>query len=166
MIKNLLFILIIAVFVGCQAHPRYRTGGEERPGKVKNLDKTRTTNDKLKLGLILQSYLGKPYKGKSKYEEGLDCSHFTRSVYKKYARIKIPRMARDQFKSGREINYKYLKYGDMVFFKTDGKSISHVGIYLDDRDFIHVSTSRGVIISSLRENYWSNSYAGARRIIE
>lgn len=166
MIKKIIPILILLIIAGCKAHPRYRKGGEERPAQVEYVSDKITTNDNIKLGLILQSYLGKPYKGKSKYEDGLDCSHFTYTVFKKYTRLDLPRKASDQFKSGQGIHFKNLKYGDLVFFKTDGKTISHVGIYLSDSDFIHASTSRGVIISSMKNKYWADRYKGARRIIE
>ncbi len=166
MIKKIIPFLILLIIVGCKAHPRYRKGGEERPPQVEYVNDSITTNDNLRFGLILRSYLGKPYKGKSKYEEGLDCSHFTYSVFKKYAKLSLPRKAADQYKFGKEIHYKYIKYGDLVFFKTDGRTISHVGIYLSDNDFIHASSSRGVIISSLKEKYWADRYVGARRVIE
>ncbi len=164
--KNLFLIIFIITLSGCAAHPRYKTGGYETRPEVKNLDSSPTTSENINLGLILQSYLGKPYKGKSKYEEGLDCSHFTRVVFQKYNRTIIPRTAAEQFAGGKEIHFRYLRYGDLVFFKTDKKKVSHVGVYVGDRQFIHASTSRGVIISNLDEKYWSERYAGARRYLK
>lgn len=163
---NLLLIVILLIITGCKSHPRYRKGGEEIPAQVEYVSESVTTNDNIRLGLILQSYLGKPYKGTSKYEDGLDCSHFTYTVFKKYAKLNLPRKASEQFKSGKEIHFNNIRYGDLVFFKTDGKTISHVGIYLSDGDFIHASTSRGVIISSIRDKYWADRYKGARRVLE
>lgn len=161
------FVLLGAVLiVGCSANPRYRTGGEEAPRQLEKAQAAYDTNDYLRLGGILQEYLGKPYKGKSKYEEGLDCSHFTQAVFKRFDNIKIPRMAADQYKAGRDVKYRQLAYGDLVFFRTDGRKISHVGVYIGEGRFIHVSSSSGVIISSLSENYWADKYAGARRILE
>lgn len=164
--KQIAVVLTFLIFIGCQVHPRYRKGGEERPGVVENLDKTRTTEDKLKFGLILQSYLGKPYKGTSKYDPGLDCSSFTGEVFRKYNKTILPRTAKEQYKEGKEVHYHYLKYGDLVFFKTDGRTVSHVGIYIGENRFIHASSSRGVIISSMREKYWADCYFGARRVIK
>lgn len=164
--KNILFIILIVSLVGCVTHPRYRTGGYETRPEVKNLDGSPTTSENIKLGLILQSYLGKPYKGKSKYEEGLDCSHFTRSALQKYNKIVLPRTAAEQYKQGKEIHFRHIRYGDLVFFKTDKKKISHVGVYIGDRQFIHASTSRGAIVSSLDEKYWSKRYVGARRYLK
>ncbi|MEW6412160.1 MAG: C40 family peptidase [Candidatus Zixiibacteriota bacterium] len=165
---KLFTLLSLLLLVGCTANPRYRTGGEERLQQIEEtLESKYTTNDYLRLGMILQDYLGKPYKGMSKYEEGVDCSHFTQSVFKKFDRtIELPRTAADQFKTGREIPYSLLYYGDLLFFRTEGRKISHVGIFVGDESFIHASSSNGVIISSLNEKYWAERFAGARRILD
>ncbi|MFQ5453900.1 MAG: C40 family peptidase [Candidatus Zixiibacteriota bacterium] len=159
-------LLILIIVLGCKPYPRYRAGSEESLPEIEQNETGYTTNDYIRFGTILQKYLGKPYKGKSKYEQGLDCSHFTMSVFKKFNRITIPRTAAEQYKFGREIHFKYLQYGDLVFFKTMGKKISHVGIFIGDNNFIHASTSNGVIISSLSEKYWAKKYSGARRVLE
>jgi len=118
------------------------------------------------MGLIFEKYLGKPYKSKSEYETGLDCSLFAMEVYKKYNGTILTRMVKDQVKQGREVHRNLLRYGDLVFFKTDNYSISHVGIYVGHNQFIHASSSRGIVISNMNEKYWGERYAAARRIIE
>ncbi len=123
-----------------------------------------STNEYLRMGKILQSYLGKPYSGRSKYEKGLDCSFFTSDVYRKFNQTIIPRTVKEQYKVGRGVAFKRLIYGDLLFFKTEGKKVSHVGIFVGDGKFMHVTNSKGVIISSFSEKYWSKRYAGARRI--
>lgn len=164
--KNLFFLILIISLAGCAANPRYRTGGYETRPEVQHLDGSPTTSENIEFGLILQSYLGKPYKGKSKFEEGLDCSHFTRSVFNKYNRTILPQTAADQYVGGKEVHFKHLRYGDLIFFKTDKKRISHVGVYIGGRQFIHASTSRGVIVSYMDEKYWSKRYVGARRYLK
>lgn len=57
-----------------------------------------------------------------------------------------------------------LQPGDLVFFITYGNEVSHVGIYAGDNTFIHSSTSKGVIVSSMYEPYWRTRFVGARRI--
>lgn len=164
--KHFFLTIILFAFIGCVAHPRYRTGGYETQPPVTNLDDSPTTSDNVKLGMILEDYLGKPYKGKSKYEEGLDCSHFTQTVFMRYNRTQLPRTAEDQYTVGKPVHYNHLRYGDLVFFRTTRKGISHVGIYVGNRRFIHASTSRGVIISGMDEKYWSERYVGARRVLK
>jgi len=58
---------------------------------------------------------------------------------------------------------KALRAGDMVFFKT-GIFTRHVGMYIDKGNFLHVSSSKGVTISSLEDPYWASAYWKAQRI--
>jgi len=57
-----------------------------------------------------------------------------------------------------------LKEGDLVFFNTDGKKISHVGVYLQNNKFVHASTKKGVMISDLNEPYFKKTYVHAARV--
>jgi len=164
----LLFLLIIILIlsIGCTPYPRYRSGGAELPSKVEPQKVHWKTSEYIKLGLVFEKYLGKPYRGNSKYEAGLDCSRFTQEVYKKYNGTILPRVVKEQVKVGREVHRNLLRYGDLVFFKTDKYRISHVGIYVGYNQFIHASSSKGIIISGMNEKYWGERYATARRIIE
>jgi cell wall-associated NlpC family hydrolase len=57
-----------------------------------------------------------------------------------------------------------MQAGDLVFFRTRGKHVSHVGIYLGDGQFIHApTTGERVKVSNLGESYWARRFAGARR---
>ncbi len=158
--------LCLLLFIGCQSAPRYSSTSKEQPRAIKSKQlSSLTTNDNMRLGSILQRYLGRPYKGRSKTDPGLDCSLFTSEVFKKYNQTNIPRSANDQFQIGKKVKNKNLYYGDLVFFKINSSKISHVGIYLDNNKFIHASSSNGIIISSLREKYWSKYFVGAKRVI-
>jgi cell wall-associated NlpC family hydrolase len=158
------FVLFVAL-MGCASYPRYRTGGVEQPMETTQADTTLTTNDYIRLGLILQDYLGKPYRGRSIFVRGVDCSLFAREVFEQFDEIELPRTVHEQYKMGREISYSHLAFGDLVFFRTERGKVSHVGIYVGDNRFIHASTSQGVIISSINEKYWAQRYAGGRRIL-
>ncbi len=165
---RILLLTIITAFLllaGCTSYPRYRTGGAEKPSKAEFKNIRFTTGRYVRLGLILQGYLGKPYLGSSKYDRGIDCSLFTREVFRAYNRTDLPRSSRQQFEVGVEIPRRLVSFGDLVFFRTEHNRISHVGICVGYNRFIHASTSRGVIISSLHEKYWSKRYAGAKRIL-
>ena len=150
---------------GCVSYPRYRTGSAEMPAQATNRKVDFSTADHVRMGLIIESYLGKPYAGKSEYDPGIDCSLFTKEVYRRYNKTDLPRKSGDQASTGRSIARNLLRYGDLVFFKTVGSRISHVGIYVGYDRFAHASTSNGVIISSLKEKYWAQRYAGARRVL-
>lgn len=103
---------------------------------------------------------GVPYVfgGTSAY--GVDCSGFTQRIFS-LAGISLRRMADEQFAQGRPVSPP--QPGDLVFFSTYLPGPSHVGIYLGNRLFIHASSSRGVIVSSLEEDYYHPRYIGARR---
>lgn len=161
---SIVIILAVVTVIGCGGSPRYRAGGSEKRQVVSAKSKL-TSKDYIRFGNICTQYLGRPYKGTSSYDPGLDCSRFTREVFKKFNGTILPVTAADQFGAGKKVVHRKLAYADLVFFKTVGNKISHVGIYLQGRQFIHVSSSRGVIISSMDEKYWSKRYAGVRRIL-
>ncbi len=160
-------ILLFTIFVvGCSPYPRYRTDGPVQPHQPEVKPSKQSINPKIKFGRILQSYLGRPYKGRSKTDPGLDCSLFTSEVYKKYNKTRLPRTVANQFDTGKAIRKNKLRFGDLVFFKTDRKKVSHVGIYLGHDEFMHASSSSGIIITSMFNKYWSKRYIGARRVVE
>lgn len=95
----------------------------------------------------------------------LDCSAFVKYVFEELG-IKLPRSSAQQFQVGVPVEEDELIPGDLVFFRTRGKSISHVGIYIGDNRFIHISSSRKRIsIDSLEDPYFKKRYAGAKRVL-
>lgn len=96
---------------------------------------------------------------------GFDCSGFVRYVFHKGIGADLPNTSAAQFRAGQKINRSDLRRGDLVFFRTAGKRISHVGIYVGDGEFIHApSTGKRVSVSRLAEPYWSRRFAGAKRL--
>ncbi|MBP1763934.1 MAG: spore cortex-lytic enzyme [Firmicutes bacterium] len=110
-------------------------------------------------------YLGVPYRYGGTTPRGFDCSGFVQYVYKKHG-ITLPRTADIQYKSGAAVARKQLRAGDMVFFSTTDKGVSHSGIYLGDNKFISATSSRGIAIRSMSDPYWQPRYLGARRILQ
>jgi len=95
---------------------------------------------------------------------GFDCSGFVRYVYQKYG-ISLPHSSRAQAGHGIAISRDELQPGDLVFFETHSRGISHVGIYIGNDRFVHAaSRGRGVTVDSLSSAYYSPRYRGARRL--
>lgn len=111
------------------------------------------------------SLQGTPYHyGKSSPEEGFDCSGFVKHVYE-HQGISLPRSAQGMAQSLAQVPKNELHSGDLVFFNTNGKPFSHVGIYVSDDDFIHAPSRRTgkVLVSSLKNRYWGDRFSCARR---
>ncbi len=97
--------------------------------------------------------------------DGIDCSGFVYLTYRDNFSIQLPRTTEQQLQRGVKVNTQAdLKAGDLVFFKT-GIWQRHVGIYLEKRKFLHVSTKKGVIISHLDNPYWKKRYWSAIRVL-
>ncbi|MDR1914031.1 MAG: C40 family peptidase [Clostridiales bacterium] len=118
-----------------------------------------------------KQFLGTPYKwAGTSLSKGVDCSGFVYSIYKHFG-VNLNRSSSSMVSNGSRVKKDNLKKGDLLFFDTNGKnngSISHVGIYIGNGQFIHSSSSRrtwGVTISSLSEDYYVRTYVTASRVI-
>lgn len=97
---------------------------------------------------------------------GFDCSGFVRYVFAQVMGVQLPHSSLRQFHEGRRVARSQLRAGDLVFFRTHGRHISHVGIYLSGGRFIHApATGQNVRVDRLDSRYWSHRYAGARRLL-
>lgn len=118
----------------------------------------------------IKSWVGTPYKfGMAEKGKGTDCSGFVGSVFKKVLNVDLPRQSGDMYKEGESITQKDLKFGDLVFFQNTykgSKGASHVGIYVGDNKCAHASTTVGVTISNLSEDYYRKHYLGCRKILK
>lgn len=95
---------------------------------------------------------------------GFDCSGFVQYVFAHALGIDLPDNSISQFRAGMQVARNELQTGDLVFFHTRGKNVSHVGIYLDNGRFIHSpSTGKRVRIDELSDRYWARRYVGAKR---
>jgi cell wall-associated NlpC family hydrolase len=105
-----------------------------------------------------------PYKLGSISKRGIDCSGFVQLTYREVFAKTVPRTTRKLLKYGKSVSKKYLKFGDLVFFKTGHKQ-QHVGIYVGNGRFIHASTSQGVTQSNLNSSYWKKHFWTAKRLL-
>ena len=127
-------------------------------GKRGNLDMD-------KLFSTVDKHIGIPYQFGGDSENGIDCSAFTRRVYREQG-IELPRTSQQQSMIGGGVGGNPLQPGDLVFFNTSIMGgISHVGVYMDNNTFAHASSSQGVTKSNLRQKYFSKRYVRANRIM-
>ncbi|MFQ3230390.1 C40 family peptidase [Reinekea sp.] len=112
---------------------------------------------------VYSKYRGTPYRYGGTGDGGFDCSGFINVAYQEALNTSLPRTTEQLIKTGQVIRRDQLREGDIVFFKTSAKQL-HAGIFVGDGGFIHASTSKGVIKSSLANQYWIDNYIQARRI--
>ena len=115
-----------------------------------------------------KEHLGTKYKYGGTDRHGMDCSGLVYTSFLKN-NIKLPRTSLQQSKQGKFIPFSQLAKGDLLFFKTSSSNnINHVGIMASRNgnhiNFIHSSSSKGVIISSTKELYWNKTFAKGKRI--
>jgi len=116
---------------------------------------------------FIDDWYGVDYHMGGDNKNGIDCSAFVQRLYLEVFGFSMVRTALEQYKNcTMEYDVNKLKEGDLVFFHIHSKHITHVGIYLMNNFFVHASASQGVVISSLKDDYWSKYFAGAGEILE
>jgi len=112
---------------------------------------------------FIDDWYGTPYRLGGTTKKGVDCSAFSQFLFASVYGFTIPRTAREQYDLTNRISRTELKEGDLIFFNTRG-GVSHVGIYLQNNKFVHASTSGGVMISDIFEEYWARKFVGVGRL--
>lgn len=113
----------------------------------------------------VKQLVGTPYKWGGSTPQGFDCSGFVLYIFRNFD-LNLPRTSEGQAKVGEHVDKDDLRVGDLVFFNTSGKGISHAGVYIGDGQFVHASSSKGVRISKLTESYYQTRYVTARRVLD
>lgn len=163
LLKQLFFLIFISIiFASCKSTAVTTSSKKEKNNSYHLAEKIINT---------ASENIGAPYKYAGTTKSGFDCSGLVFTTFNQYD-IKLPRSSSDQSKVGIDLgkNISKAKKGDLIFFKTNSRSkINHVGIVVEAKDdelqFIHASTSRGVIISSTKEAYYEKTFTQLNRIL-
>lgn len=103
---------------------------------------------------FIDDWKGSPHRMGGVSKRGVDCSAFVNMLYQDIYRKNLSRSSREMAENIKRKYENQLKEGDLVFFSFGGRQIDHVGVYLHNNKFVHVSTSRGVIISDLKDPWY------------
>ena len=171
----LLFVFSVLTIISCGS----RNSAVNKPKTTYSAENLRSLNSRYvgknsstvnKILEEAEDFLGTPYKFGGKTKSGLDCSGLVITVFDAHD-VKLPRRSSEQAQKGKKIDVSEAKPGDLLFFSTaKSGEISHVGIVREIKNkgeitFIHASTTKGVIISSLNEKYWNKAFLFARRVL-
>ncbi|TAK67156.1 MAG: peptidoglycan endopeptidase [Betaproteobacteria bacterium] len=165
---NLLFLIgfIALILSGCASKPVRLLETETEPAAA--TAPVIHANDRASsIALQALAHLGTPYRvGGLSPQTGFDCSGLVAYVYREGAGLALPRNTFDLAVLGQAVERAALRPGDLVFYNTQRREYSHVGIYLGEDRFIHAPASGGEVrVESLRADYWMRRYNGARRVI-
>jgi peptidoglycan endopeptidase LytE len=115
---------------------------------------------------VVKNFLGVPYRLGGSTLKGIDCSAFVKKIYEIF-NTTLPRTVREQFRIGKSVAEEELQEGDLVFFNARRSSISHVGIYIGNREFVHASSqNRQVKVDSLDMPYFNKHFLRGVRVRE
>ncbi len=158
---RLTILLLVLVFTGCSHNSETNSGHYASLAQSLRLNSDSHVTDKFLD--VFDDWKGAPYRLGGNDRNGVDCSAFVQIAYRDAVRIDLPRTTLHQVKRGQEVSYSEASAGDLVFFKTSPK-VRHVGVYLGDKQFMHASTSKGVIISRIDNPYWASKFWQFRRV--
>lgn len=158
-IKTVFGLLSLSVLLsacGLVSHTTYEAGRSALPAGMNHIQ--------AELYSAHKQWQGTPYVLGGSDVNGVDCSSFMQIVFDHHFGIEMPRHTSEQLQVGSGVRRTAVRPGDLVFFRT-GANTMHVGVIVEADEFLHASTSSGVMISSLGESYWASRYLGARRIL-
>lgn len=168
--KHLLpLLLLIFLASSCKSKKTY-TSKKKQTHTVKVNTTVKPTAEAETIVKYAKTFDGTRYKYGGTTKRGMDCSGLIYTSFKEH-NINLPRTTSGLQSTGDWVDVKEVNVGDLLFFATkkNSRKVNHVGIVTNVRignvEFIHASSSRGVMISSLAEKYWYFSFVQARRVL-
>lgn len=168
--KQLIPILILIIFASsCKSKKSY-SSQKKQTQTIKVNTTGKASKEAETIVQYAKKFNGTRYKYGGTTKRGMDCSGLVYSTFNDN-NISVPRTTTDLKTFGDWVDLKEVNVGDLVFFATkkNSREVNHVGIVTNVRpgnvEFIHASSSRGVIVSSLAEKYWYFAFVQARRIL-
>lgn len=163
------FTILALLLASCGGSKKISKTSSKRTTTIR--DNTSSPNKKLNNIIdYATTFEGTRYKFGGTTKSGMDCSGLVFTAFAK-ENVQLPRVSRDMATRGKKVSLSKVKEGDLVFFQTNKnrRVINHVGLVTSAKGgairFIHSTTSRGVIVSSLEERYWKSAFVEVRRII-
>lgn len=160
---TLSLVLSLLFLTSCSSTPSSVSHASKSTPLVNPVDLTNLSKVKGHLLNQYKAWKGTPYQYGGSSRHGVDCSAFVQNTFYSQLGYKLPRTTGTQLKMGLKVAKSDLKVGDIVFFKTGYKSL-HNGIYIGGSEFIHASSSKGVTISNLENQYWQKNYLTSIRV--
>ncbi|WP_417581712.1 NlpC/P60 family protein [Nitrincola sp.] len=158
--RNILLLTLLLLLTGC-----FSAGRQVSQPLVPAPTMAGLQGDvRLVLEQQYQAWVGTPYRLGGADKRGVDCSALVQSIFTEAFDVQLPRTTSEQVATGDVVARQALQPLDLVFFHT-GRT-QHVGIYLGQGEFLHASTSRGVMISKLDNPYWKRNFWTARRPVD
>ncbi len=158
---SLLLAVTAAAFMlpSCRSHKAVGTGPEHSGTTAIHVP--RAGKQQQRIVEEARTWLGTPYAyAKADKGSGTDCSGMVMKIYEDVAGHKLPRNSAKQAEFCKRLEPAQVAVGDLVFFATgkDANRVSHVGIVIDDRQFNHASSSKGVVISDMTTPYYQRTF--------
>lgn len=135
----------------------------ERIAKSGTASEKRTAAAEKKLLVSYSKWKDTKYAWGGDSKKGIDCSALTRRIYREVYGHELPRVSTQQAQTGKKVSSKNLKAGDIVFFKPEGRT-NHTAVYVGNSLFINASSSKGVVMSSLKSPYWEKYFKYGVRV--
>ncbi len=135
----------------------------ERIAKSGTASEKRTAAAEKKLLVSYSKWKDTKYAWGGDSKKGIDCSALTRRIYREVYGHELPRVSTQQAQTGKKVSSKNLKAGDIVFFKPEGRT-NHTAVYVGNSLFINASSSKGVVMSSLKSPYWGKYFKYGVRV--